>query len=98
MIKNSKGGIAGVISADNSSLAMSLEFAHLKSQELWKDIEDSELEEEFVKILNQIKKKKLSSRLADLEYDIRAAEKRRDKDRLTVLTAEFSKISRELPQ
>ncbi len=90
--------VAQPISIADSSLAMNLEFVYLKSQEFWKDIDGKELELEFNKILNQIKKKKISARLADLEYDIKSAEKNRDKERLATLAAEFSKISRELPQ
>ncbi|MEX2053079.1 MAG: toprim domain-containing protein [Candidatus Paceibacterota bacterium] len=90
--------VAQLTSTVDPSLAMSLEFVYLKSQEFWKDIDDKELELEFNKILNQIKRKKISARLADLEYDIKSAEKSRDKQRLVALTAEFSKISRELPQ
>lgn len=75
---------------------MTLEFAALKSQELWKDFKDHELEEEFQKILVQIKRRKITAQLADLEYEIKSAEKAQNKERLSALVSEFSKISEQL--
>ena len=75
---------------------MSLEFTYLKSQELWKDFKEEELETEFQKSIAQIKKRRISAQLANLEYDIKAAEKNGEKEKLTALVNEFSKISREL--
>ncbi len=76
--------------------SMNLEFAYLKSQEIWKDFKDHELEEEFEKSIGQIKKRKISARLAALEYDIKEAEKEKNKKRLAVLIEEFSNISKGL--
>jgi DNA primase len=88
--------IAQLASAAEPVLAMNLEFAYLKSQELWKDFKDHELEEEFDKLLAQIKKRKITARLADLEYEIKSAEKAQNKERLSALVAEFSKVSKQL--
>ena len=88
--------IAQLVSTAEPALTMSLEFAFLKSQEMWKDFPDHELDEEFDKLIRQIKKRKLSAQLASLEYDIRSAEKEKNKERLAVLVAEFSKISKQL--
>jgi len=88
--------ITQLAASTEPSLAMNLEFAYLKSQELWKDFKDAELAVEFQKILNQIKKHKISVQLENLEYDIKSAEKSQDKKRLAELIAEFSKISKRL--
>src|SRR3989344_4123111 len=88
--------IAQLVSTAEPALTMSLEFEFLKSQEMWKDFPDHELDEEFDKLIRQIKKRKLSAQLASLEYDIRSAEKEKNKERLAVLVAEFSKISKQL--
>ncbi|MEK7154443.1 MAG: toprim domain-containing protein, partial [Patescibacteria group bacterium] len=90
--------MARLTSAAGPESAMSLEFVYLKSQELWKDIKDEELAREFKKILGQIKRRKIVARLEDLEFDIKTAEKGRDKEKLATLTAEFSKISKQLTQ
>jgi len=94
--QDSNGMIARLTSAVEPGLAMNLEFTYLKSQELWKDVEEKELAGEFRKILDQIKKRKVLARLADLEFDIRSAEKERDKEKLATLTAEFSEVSKQL--
>ena len=73
-----------------------VELAYLKSQELWKSFKDHELEEEFDKLVGQIKKRQISARLMSLEYDIKTAEKDKDKKRLSALLEEFSKISGQL--
>ncbi len=88
--------IAEVATLGDSTLAMSLEFAHLKSQELWNDFKDHELGEEFKKLLSQIKRRRITAQLESLEYQIKDAEKSQDKLRLSALIAEFSKISQEL--
>lgn len=75
---------------------MNLEFAYLKSQELWKDFKDMELEEEFKKTVAQIKRRRITAQLASLEYDIKSAEKEQDTKRLTALIEQFSNISKRL--
>jgi DNA primase len=88
--------MARLTSAVEPKLAMSLEFIYLKSQELWMDIEDDKLTAEFRKMLNQMKKKRILAQLEDLEFKIKMAEKDRNKERLAVLTSEFSEISKKL--
>ena len=78
------------------NLAMNLEFAYLRSQELWKDFKDKELADEFQKLLDQIKKRKVTAQLESMEYEIKSAEKSGDKKWLAELMAEFSKISKKL--
>ncbi len=90
--------MAQLTSAVEPGLAMNLEFVYLKSQELWKDVEEKELAGEFRMILSQIKRRKVLARLEDLEFDIKSAEKGRDKEKLATLTAEFSEISKQLTQ
>ncbi|MBI2669677.1 MAG: DNA primase [Candidatus Yanofskybacteria bacterium] len=88
--------VAQLASSVEPALAMSLEFTYLKSQELWRDFKDTELEEEFQKSIAQIKKRRISMQLASLEYDIKAAEKGGEKEKLIALVNEFSKISKQL--
>ncbi len=88
--------MARLTSAAGPESAMNLEFIYLKSQELWKDIEDDELAGEFKKILDQIKRRKILARLEGLEFDIKTAERNKEKEKLVILTAEFSKISKQL--
>jgi hypothetical protein len=38
------------------------------------------------------------ARLEDLEFDIKTAEKNKEKEKLATLTAEFSKVSKQLAQ
>lgn len=90
--------MAQLASNTEPSLAMNLEFVYLKSQELWKDVEGEQLNEEFNKLLGQIKKRQLSARLQGLEYDIKTAEKNQDKKKLEELLTEFSKTAQQLPK
>ena len=77
-------------------VAMNLEFAYLRSQELWKDFKDQELAVEFQKLLAQIQKRKVSAQLESMAYDIRVAEKAGEKKKLAELVNEFSIISKKL--
>ncbi len=94
--KHGGAPIVELASTDNPVLAMNLEFAYLKSQEMWKEFPEHELDEEFDKLIIQIKKRKISARLAGLEYDIKSAEKEHDTNRLSLLLKEFSEVSRGL--
>ena len=75
---------------------MSLDIVYLKAQELWKDFETAELEREFAKLLIQAKRQYVSGQLTRLEFDIKTAEKNKDKVLLASLLADFSKIGKEL--
>jgi len=90
--------MARLTSTAGPELAMNLEFVYLKSQELWKDIEEKELAGEFKKILGQTKRRKILARLEGLEFDIKTAEKNKEKEKLATLTAEFSEVSKQLTQ
>ena len=94
--KSGNGIVDQLVTDLEPSAAMMVEFINLKSQELWKDVEENHLEAEAEKMLKQSKKQFICSRLAELEMDIKAAEKREDKQLVTTLAAEFAKISREL--
>lgn len=79
-----------------SNLPMALEFAYLRAQEFWQDIPEQSLALEFDKIFNQIRRRKISTALEQLEFDIKAAERENNKQQLASLVADFSRISREL--
>jgi len=72
-----------------------LEFAYLKSQELWKDFPDEALKAEFYTLLHKIKTKAKLGRLAQLELDIKAAEAQRDEAKVAALAAEFNRVAQE---
>lgn len=69
-------------------LAMSAEFAYLRAQEEWQGVEDAKLESEFKKCLYRIERQKIDSRLNDLTYRIRQAEKNQDKNARDLLRME----------
>ena len=79
---------------ENSNLA--LEFAYLKSQELWNDFKDSELADEFHGIYNKIRHRKISQQLAELELDIKQAELGKESGKVAELAGKFSKLAVEL--
>jgi len=96
--EDSKKMMARLTSTAGPESAMNLEFIYLKSQELWKDVEDDELAGEFKKILGQTKRRKILARLEGLEFDIKTAERNKEKEKLATLTAEFSEVSKQLTQ
>ena len=75
---------------------MKLEFARLKSQELFKDFSDEELRAEFLGLKRGLGRKMVIAQLASLEADIRTAEVEADKTKLTPLLVKFSELSRKL--
>lgn len=75
-----------------------LEFAYLKSQELWKDFKNIELEQEFKRLVVAIRRKHVAIQLASLELGIKQAETRQDAAQLTELTARFSSLANSLAE
>ncbi len=80
----------------NAILTMSLEFVYLKSQELWLNFSEKDITEEFQRLLSQMKKTHIATKLDHLKYDIQMAERSRDRERLTILLQQFAEVSREL--
>ena len=78
-------------------IVLKLEFAYLKSQELLKDFTDKELEDEFGHIKNKIEHRDLTAQLASLELDIKSAESGNDKNKLSVLAAQFNELTKKFP-
>ena len=78
--------------------ATQLEFAYLRSQELWKDFKDEELKEEFKNLINKIKRRAISSQLIGMEFDIKEAEASKDKTKISSLISRFTKLTDELSQ
>ncbi len=78
------------------SMAMNIEVAYLKCQELWQDTPDNRLAAEFHKILGHLKRRGIMAALDTLQLDIRQAEQHRDAANLKELVARFSALSREL--
>ena len=76
--------------------AMELEFAHLRSQEVWKDFSDEDLKTEFSNLINVAQRRQVNARLASLQFDVKEAEQARDSRRLSELAAEFNKLAKQL--
>ncbi len=72
------------------------QFASLKAEEYWKGVEDQVLDQEFEKLLNHLKKRKIVATLENLEYEIKQAEQEGDKERLARLVADFTQASSKL--
>ena len=80
----------------NQDSALKLEFANLKAQETWRDFKEEELLEEFANVVNKLKRKKISADLLSLEFEMKEAESLKNRERINVLTAKFSKLAKEL--
>ncbi len=75
-----------------------LEFAYLKSQELWKDFSDESLKAEFYTLLHKIKQKAVLTKLATLEMEMKEAEVRHDDAKAHALATEFMELTRQLAE
>ena len=73
-----------------------MEFIYLKSQALWDGFEDEELKTEFTGIFNKLRQKTIHSCLADIGYEMRAAEATGDKTKIADLAMKFNKLTDEL--
>jgi DNA primase len=71
------------------------EFAHLKSQELWKDFSDEQLQSEFKKILSYIKKRNINSKLNNIQFEINNAVNNKDSIRRDALIRQASALINE---
>jgi|GEM_PF-149193 len=76
--------------------ALQLEFAHLRSQELWQDFDDETLKIEFHNVINSARRRLINARLTNLQFDVKEAETNKDKNRLVQLTGEFNELARQL--
>ncbi len=74
------------------------EFAYLKSQELWKDFNDAELQSEFRTLWHKIKRRSISAQLTDLEFDIKDAETQKNAEKMSQLMAQFTQLTRQLAE
>lgn len=95
-ISSSEGGIDRVIKNLETELALSLEFAYLKSQELWKDFSLADIEKEFKNTVKFIERRAISAQLTNLEFLIKNAEKERDKESVSQLSSQFSELAARL--
>ena len=75
-----------------------LEFAYLRSQELWKDFKDDDLKVEFASLINKIKKRAISAQLSGLVYDIKDAEVKKDKEKVRELSIKFAELINQFPK
>ena len=76
--------------------AMHLEFANLRAQELWNELDEEELAFEFRRLLNMARKRALTTRLVALQFDLKEAEANQQRERVATLAAEFNDIARQL--
>ncbi|MBI2674550.1 MAG: toprim domain-containing protein [Candidatus Yanofskybacteria bacterium] len=77
---------------------LDVEFVYLRSQALWDDFKDDELKMEFKNIFNKLKQKTIHLRLADLGYEMRAAEAVGDRAKIGELASVFNKLAGELAE
>jgi len=78
--------------------AMKLEFAYLRSQELWREFSDKDLLTEFINIIRRIKHRTVISKLASLEYEIKEAENEKNRDKVLELINRFTNLTKELTE
>jgi len=76
--------------------ALQLEFAHLRSQELWQGFDEETLKTEFYNVINSARRRAISARLTNLQFDVKEAEANKDQNRLVQLTSEFNKLAQQL--
>lgn len=82
----------------DSDKSLDLEFVYLKSQILWDGFHNNDLRIEFSNILNKLKQKSIHSSLANLGYEMRAAEAVSDKAKIADLANEFNQLTQELAE
>jgi len=87
---------AEVVKGFDGAAAMKLEFAFLRSQELWKDFQDEDLRIEFKSVLQKIVHRSIVARLVNLEYEMKEAEMTGDKDKISELISKFTNLTKEL--
>jgi DNA primase len=75
---------------------MKLEFAYLRSQELYKEFEDRDLKTDFDSIKNQLERISVKAQLAGLEMDLRSAQEDKDHKKVKLLLNKFSELNKEL--
>ncbi len=76
--------------------ALQLEFAHLRSQELWQGFDDETLKIEFHNVINTARRRAINARLTNLQFDVKEAEAGKDRNRLAQLAGEFNELARQL--
>jgi len=73
-----------------------LEFAQLRSQELWKDFTDEQLKAEFYTLLGVMRRRAINARLTELQFDVREAENSKNTIQLASLSREFQELVKQL--
>jgi DNA primase len=77
-------------------MALQLEFVYLKSQQLWGEYSDEELEEQFGKVLDQFSRRLIVSKLTGLEFDIKEAEELKNSKKIKTLLTQFNDVTQQL--
>jgi len=77
-------------------IALQLEFIYLKSQQLWDEYPDKELEGQFEMVLNQFSRRSIVSKLTSLEFDIKEAEELKDSKKIKTLLTRFNDVTQQL--
>ena len=76
--------------------ALQLEFAHLRSQEIWQGFDDETLKIEFHNVINTARRRSINNKLTNLQFDIKEAEASKDKEKLAQLAGQFNELARQL--
>lgn len=91
-----KFDFSGFLSLFDNSRRMNLEFAYIKSQELWKNFRDQDLKTELKNLLKKAREKQVVVKLTNLELDMKQAEALKDRGRVQELILQFSNLAKEL--
>src|SRR3989344_1259150 len=86
----------GLVKNFDKEKTMYLEFAYLRSQELWKDFDSDSLRAELKSLILKIKHRAITTQLTNIEYDIKEAESSNDKTKINTLVVRFNELTKEL--
>ena len=76
--------------------ALQLEFAQLRSQELWQSFDGETLKTEFRNVINTARRRAINHQLTNLQFDVKEAEINKDKNKLAQLAGQFNELARQL--
>jgi len=87
---------ADLVTGRTETETLPLEFAHLRSQELWKDFSEEQLRAEFQVLVGAIRRRAINARLTELQFDVREAENSKNISQLDALSREFQELVQQL--
>ncbi|HXV26910.1 MAG TPA: DNA primase [Candidatus Paceibacterota bacterium] len=73
-----------------------LEFAYVRAQETWRDVEEAELGRQWQLVLSRLGRRHLEERARGMAVDIKAAEGMGDSTKLASLVADFARLKQDI--